>query len=93
MISVLVMVASMLTFEISDLIITEVAFHTKMTQGDAARRFAASNPGVVNTADLNLQILGFSFRQRFLKLHPKNIPLPKLLKPSILKCFKNLCHA
>ena len=35
-----------------------------MTQGDAARRFAASNPGVVNTADLNLQILGFAFRQR-----------------------------
>ena len=89
MISVLVMVASMLTFEISDLIITEVAF-PKMTQGDAARRFAASNPGVVNTADLNLQILGFAFRQRFLKLHPKNFPLPKLLKPSILKCFKKM---
>eukprot|EP00434_Breviolum_minutum_P020100 symbB.v1.2.017726.t1/scaffold1366.1/size123243/2 len=27
--------------------------------GDAARRFAASNPGVVNTADLNLQRVAF----------------------------------
>ena len=73
-----------------DLIITEVAFHTKMTQGDAARRFAASNPGVVNTADLNLQILGFSFRQRFWNFTPKIFRFQSCLNPQSWSAFKNV---